>query len=195
MKKLFKIFSLIAVALTTLTACGGGGGSVGDNTAVPLTKYVGSYQSCNGNHTSNITKISEAASTSLTASLRFDYYENANCTGPIVGTLLFPSPLTYTYDGNSIVSTTGIQPTTVNLSVDKLLVSAPQMTLSLTGTGVKLVNGQLCAVYKSGNTCPDSLNQPAVTGYAAAIYLIGADLYLLVPSGAFYKVDTHYTKM
>ncbi len=202
MKSSLALF-LSVTTLAVLTACGGGGG---DNNTTggtsnniqainPLTKYVGSYQSCNGNHTNYVQKIAEATDTSISSTLRFDYYENANCSGAIVGNLIFPSPLTYKFDGNSTVSTTGIQPTTVNLSVDKLLISAPQMTLSLIGTGVKNVNGQLCVTYTNGNTCPNSLNNPEVNGYAAAIYMNSSDLYLLLPSGSGYKVDTHSTKI
>ena len=185
--------NLNAVAACTVAVvfagCGGGGDSSGGASADnPLRKYEGTYYHCDDHDKVSVTVVA-AGSNSVTLSYTEQIYQNANCTGSIVGTYTLPQAITASFQSQT---TANLPPVTVLPSagtVDKITVSAPNMTAQLTGTGVK----GSCVYFSSGNTCFDSLDLPAQTT-TGALHLSGNYLVVFTLSNGVLESDSIYSK-
>lgn len=192
-----------------LSACGGGGGSAGSGGAtlpaqtMQLGAYLGTWGSDCASHGVDTVVISRPAGStdSITIAFRTDYYANADCSGGVVATWTQSADVTATYAGTadtSIVPTPGAA--SVAATVDKVTVSLPQHTATVTGPNVvhTITNGQAqwCINYANGDsTCiKDEGTYPAQSGVAGGLYLQGNTLYELVPSGTQYAVDERFTR-
>lgn len=163
MKNAFK-HVLAASAVVLVTACGGGGddggvgGSVdvvggggGQGASEPVTsasKYVGTYVSCDGDHTKYINTISDLGNGRLRFIPVEITYQNSNCTGRILATYSESQPTTASFLGSSTVAVSGPGfPSRV--SMDRFSAEIPNMRASLAGPGV---DGN-CVNYPGGRFC------------------------------------------
>lgn len=163
----------LAISAVFLAACGGGGGGGGDGadsktsaTKNPLGKYVGNYYACD-DHELSIKRVVEYEGDGLSISLASKVYQNADCSGQVLGDVEFPGSVTVKYSG---VTTAAMPPVSVLPSsdtVDKVSVSVPAMTPRLVGVGVD----GLCVKYSGGDTCYEAIPVAAVAD--AALYLKG----------------------
>ena len=129
-------YAVVTTALLTLVACGGGGGSSPSPTANRWLANEGTYIGCNGHEKTTVT-FSAVGTNQATTSYRKDVYDGDLCTGVVVGTYLAPLPLTITYQDSVVANVTGIGASAQSVSVDRVVVSSPAMTVSLTGSGVQ----------------------------------------------------------
>jgi len=179
--------SLLTIGVVSLlTACGGGGGdSPSTETASnPLSKYAGTFSGCNGNHKRTTITFSIVGSTQLSMSPQMDVYESASCTGTVLGTLRTPATMLATFLSYSTATVTGITASSQSLTIDKINVSMPASTSTLTGLGV---SGN-CVHYTNGRVCFNSLSNSA-SNIDAGLYLNGSIVYFLTVSGSTYKAD------
>ncbi|WP_350295164.1 hypothetical protein [Limnohabitans sp. Rim8] len=184
MKNTIKLI-LATASVALLAACGGGGGSQSTGTENnPLSKYAGTFSGCDGYHKRTTTIFSTVGSTQLTMSVQMDVYENASCTGASLGTLRMPASILATFLSSSAATVTGITSSSQLLTIDKINVTAPASTSTLTGSGVI---GR-CVYYTNGNLCFDTLINSA-TDANAGFYLSGNTIYTLTVNGGTYKAD------
>ena len=176
-------YAVVTTALLTLVACGGGGGSSPSPTANRWLANEGTYIGCNGHEKTTVT-FSAVGTNQATTSYRKDVYDGDLCTGVVVGTYLAPLPLTITYQDSVVANVTGIGASAQSVSVDRVVVSSPAMTVSLTGSGVQ----GLCVNYPNGNICYNSLIIPAATVNSAA-YISSSSFASLTATSAGYSVD------
>jgi hypothetical protein len=208
---------LASAVMALLAACGGGGGDSGTTTAPTppaapappppqteqLAGYIGNWAADCKDHAIETLAVSRTAGTinSINLAFKSDYYVNADCTGNIVGTWTQSAGVTAVHVDtvdSAITFTIGSNP--VASRVDRVAVSQPQHTNSVTGTGVTrmVLNGvaQWCINYGNNTaTCiRDEGTYPATSGGSAGLYVQGNDMYELTPSGMRFVVSTHYRK-
>ena len=148
--------ALIIGAATTLVACGGGGSS--DAPPVATNRWAanaGTYTVCNG-YWRYAVVFSAAGSNQATITTHSEIYDGNSCTGSIIATLTYPTPVTFTYQSTASVPVSGLGPSPQTLTIDKVQVNIPAMTGTLTGPGVV---GN-CVYYAGGSSC-DSLTVAA----------------------------------
>ncbi len=181
--RLLTLFSIIAF----LVACGGGGGDDDANATNPWVNKAGTYSGCD-DHTRRTVVFSPTGSNQAALSLREDIYDAAGCTGTIKGTITWSSPITATYLSTGLANVSGIVLPWGNtsLTIDRIRVSAPAMTQTLTGSGV---NGR-CVYYTNGNTCYDSLASDAATTEAGIYFKDNTFATLVINSSGIYVADT-----
>ncbi|ODU07966.1 MAG: hypothetical protein ABS84_14750 [Rubrivivax sp. SCN 71-131] len=179
-----------------LAACGGGGGDDdADHPQGPLAKYSGTYTYCDRHERGTMTSTASADGRALTLTLRSDYYQQSGCTGAIVGTETISSPVTATYLSTGTAQVVGwpSASSSATRTVDRVQVTAPATTVSLTGSGVTSVDGQPCVVYTNGRTCLESTANGPLNDVAGIAFTDTA-LLLLVVAGAGYELDTAFQR-
>lgn len=178
------------IALAILTACGGG--SADDGAAVsdsPLTKYVGSYQSCDMDNELLIVNISQQSSDILNMSLQTNYFSNKNCTGDLIATETLSSPFTVSYKSTESALVYGLESNAITTTIDSVLVTLPAITISLTGPGV----AGNCINIPNKRTCLNQTTIPARSSNGG-LYINGSKFVTLEKTGQTYTVDNILTK-
>lgn len=161
-------YTWAAGAVAILTACGGSGGG-GGTSGNPLLKYEGAYYVCEQNDHSKQTVTAQASgSNALNISVVNRVYENAGCTGNVVGTYIISSTLTTTYTGQSTITLPPVTVLPSNGTVDNVNLAISSGTAELTGTGVV---GN-CVYYTGGNVCFNEMSRLASTT-TGSIYKYG----------------------
>ena len=178
----FKFATAIALA-TILAACGGGGSSTIDSQN-PMVKYVGTYSGCN-NHQELTTTISATGAYQAYIDTKTDFYQNSDCTGAIVGTHTNSSPVTATYQATGNLPVLGVESTLQNLPIDTTNLILAVVSESLTGSGVS----GLCVNYIGGSYC---YSNPPTTSLNSegGLYLNGNLLYTLTLVNGVYQADS-----
>lgn len=191
--------ALTCIVGMLLTACGGGGGGDGGGTPPPATqgplaKYVGTYTFCEGNERVTLT-VTANGGTQLSLSQKSDYYQTSGCTGAVVGLETLSSPLTATYVSTGAAQVTGwpAANSVTTYTVDRLAITAPATTWSLTGSGVTTINGRPCVRYTGGQTCLESIANPALSTTGGLVFTDTA-LLLLEATATGYARDTAYPR-
>ncbi|KQP23523.1 hypothetical protein ASF43_06660 [Pseudorhodoferax sp. Leaf267] len=167
-------------ALAMLAACGGGGGDDDEfepigppaGPAGMLDKYVGSYSACDLNHTRfNLVVTSEV--NRLHGFKRENVtYENADCTGSVLGTHAWSAPaqLEYLSASDVLVRSTELPG---NLRVDKARILMSNVRFKVEGPAV----ANDCITYPKGTICYDT---KTINGDGEiALYLSGSTLYVM----------------
>jgi len=135
MKTGFK-YTLAASALVLLAACGGGGNSSAtEENNNPLAKYAGTYYVCEDNEKLKIT-LTTAGSINLNLFFETDTYSNENCTGNIIGSYRWTSPVLATYTGQTSVTMPPISLLPFSDKVDEITISTTGLKAELTGSSV-----------------------------------------------------------
>ena len=148
--------ALIIGIAATLLACGGGTSS--DTPPAVTNRWAanaGTYSGCNGYWKYTIV-FSAVGTNQATITTQSNVYDGNSCTGSIIATLTYPTPVTFTYQSTAPGLVSGLGPSPQILTIDKVQVNIPAMTGTLTGTGVV---GN-CVYYAGGSSC-DSLSVPA----------------------------------
>jgi hypothetical protein len=138
MKTGFK-YTLAAGTLALLAACGGGGGDssyAAEGSNNPLAKYAGTYYVCEDNEKLKLTLTPEG-SVNLNLLLATDIYSNENCTGKIIGSYRWTSPVAATYTGQTTVTMPPISLLPFSDKVDEIKLSSSGLKAELTGTSVQ----------------------------------------------------------
>ena len=189
---------LVPLLALAVAGCGGGGGS--DNSTPPpgaqgpLAKYVGTYSVCEGNERITLTVTANGGS-QLSLTPRSDYYQTTGCTGAVVGVETLSSPLTASYVSTGAAQVTGwpAAASVATYTVDRLAITAPATTWSLTGSGVTTINGRPCVRYTNGQTCLDAVSNPALST-TGGLAFADSTLLLLNATAAGYARDTAYQR-
>lgn len=202
---------IAAIFVSVLSACGGGDEDkhvpVADTYVpviikhVPATdKYVGTWSTCNNNHMTLTVTFTSPSPSYLSYTILNNIYENANCSGAIVGRVDFKSPVTFTYNYTrnfSIYNKFNVQPFIwYNEDLDIGNIRNNKMTVLITGTGVKTVNSQQCVFWSpTGSICFDGTEgNPDYIG-DAGFMVSGNTLSVALPvnmTGAAYSVASQY---
>ena len=179
----------LAVALA---GCGGGGGGEPIATVAPLAKYAGTYTYCEGHE--RVTLVATLVNGGLTMSERSDYYDQANCAGAVVGAqAVFTLTATYVATESARVTGYSAANSVATYVVDRIAISVPATTASITGSGVTTINGQLCVRYTGGQVCIDPAPRPATTVFGG-LALTDAAVLLLTATANGYDRDTAYPR-
>ena len=145
-----------------------------------LSKYVGTYAFCEGHERDQLT-IAQSASGELMIQQNSYYYQNANCSGPIVGTYTMPAVVSFTLLSSGLASVTGY-PSKYSLAtfmVDRVSISSPGFTRSFTGTNVVNIDERVCVLFSDGGrSCVSELTVPAEE-YVGGLILTDAVLILV----------------
>jgi len=184
-------YVLSTVALATLVACGGGGGddtAANDpSTAGPLDKYLGTFSYCDQVNTRYSVDITSADGSAVNITSTEVTYENANCSGAALGTKVWNGAARLTYLSTSVGTVDG-PGLPSSLTIDKVQITASNISQTLTGPGV---TGN-CVRHSSGTICYDigviNLNEQG------AFYLSGSQLYQMYLENGVYIVDGVYTR-
>lgn len=187
---------IAVAACCAISGCGGGGGGDAGSGggAAPLGKYEGTYSYCDGNERLQLV-VATTANGRVTLAPKSDFYRDANCTGAIVGTEVFSSPLTASFQASESAVVTG-WPTlnsAATYTVDRVTISVPALTITLTGTGVSIVNGKLCVTYSNGRTCLDETSASATT-FDGGLVLTNTHVLLATKTAGGYAVINAYPK-
>ena len=178
----------IAALGVGLSACGGGGSSSEQIAeSDPMAKYIGEYYICVG-HSREKMKISASAGGVVQATLEDTIFKNDNCTGEVVGVRTMSAPFTLRWLGTTTVKLPPTQGFPASDVVDKMQLSAPARTASLTGSGVR----GLCVEYTGGRTCWGSGAYSAFSSDGAG-YLKGEYLLFFEQIGAELVTDSLYS--
>lgn len=142
-----------------------------------------------------MTTVVSADGYSASLSLVETYYQDTNCSGAVVGTVTLSSALSATYvrTEGAVVSGWPTANSSQSLTVDRLSITAPATTTTLTGSGVTTIGGKLCVAYTNGSTCPDFTPNPplSVTGGLAQT---DTAVLLLQATTTGYTVDTAFQR-
>lgn len=125
-------FAMALVAL--LTACGGGGGG-GDPATATVGKYAGTHSYCDRDHTRFRLTLTGTEGENYNLTRTVISYQNADCTGDILGTYSVSFPSTLTFVETAIATVRGPRLAS-SLSIDKYKIKTPQTTGMLVGPGV-----------------------------------------------------------
>jgi len=188
------LLSTVAITIPLLAACGGGGGAsdpVPDSSR-PLAKFVRSYVYCDGNERAQLT-IAEVNSTTISLTIKSDYYQNTNCAGAIVGTESVSAPIQAIHQSTGSATVTGwpAANSTATLSVDRTTFQIPALTTTVTGTGVTTVNGERCVAYTNGRTCIDVSPTTAQTIVGGLAFTDTALLILTATSTGYTREEAY----
>jgi hypothetical protein len=193
---------LIAAAIATLTACGGGGDGA---TSAPtseqnsLAAYVGDWQGVCNNHSRDQVTVKSVSSNALTLTVSENYYDLANCTGSIVAIVKEGADFSAIFNG-TVDTTVQLSPAApaTNLKIDRISLSAPERSRQVTGTAVttKVVNGisQWCFNYTGGSTCVVNDGTTPAGSASGAFYKDATKFYTLTASGQTFVVEQSYTR-
>ena len=189
----------IVCCVSSLAACGGGGSDATGTTtgtgAVSgyLSKYAGAYSYCD-NHQKSYLSIVEIDSSNVALELISDFYMDTNCSGNIVGTLTNSSPTSAKFlsTGSATVKGYPTSASTTAYEVDRVSISVPSLTRTVTGSGVRTINGQRCITYTNGSRCFET-STPAQT-LLGGLTLTGNMLLLLNATSTGYTTDSIYSK-
>lgn len=173
-------YAMAASVLAVLTACGGGGGGGGSTADNPLKKYEGTYYVCDKNEKTTL-QMAPTGSNGLNVTMSAEVYSANNCSGNVIGSYRWNSPVLLTYTG---ATTANLPPVTVLPyadTVDKVALNTSSMTASLSGSGV---NGS-CVNYSyvgnngtvTGNTCYDLVMN--ATSSNGALYMSSNGQYVV----------------
>ena len=191
-KHLLKTLTLAGIA-SALVACGGGGGSDETNAPTqdssPLSKYFGTYSVCDRDHTEATVTFKDEGNEQFSFITTEVTYQNANCTGTVLGTYKWSAPGIATYESTGIATVRG-GGLPSSLQIDKFRSSAPAMQNTLTGPGVV---GN-CVKYSTGRSVCYELNQPAKT-LLGGLYKSGTQIYEMVLENGAYEVYGTYNQV
>ncbi len=129
-------FAISLVAL--LTACGGGGGGGGgggDPATATVGKYAGTHSYCDRDHTRFRLTLTGTEGENYNLTRTMISYQNANCTGDVLGTYSVSSPSTLTFVETAI-ATVSVPNLASSLSIDKYKLKTGPTTGTLVGPGV-----------------------------------------------------------
>lgn len=205
MKKTVAI--LLASSTALLAGCGGGGGDAGSSgagaigTTPALAAYVGTWQAPCDSHEREtmVVTLKGDGSGALEFAPTTETYLKADCSGTLLGTETMSAKISAAADGTADIQiklTDNGAATSVR--IDKLNLSIPAYSFSVTGPGVQYVKKdnkqQWCIDYEGGSTCLlDEGMRPAQT-VAGGIFLRDNNLYTLVKDGGTYVPDMLYVK-
>ncbi len=177
---------VLASGVLALSGCGGGGSS---SIAAPAAtnkwaSNTGTYVGCDAHH-NKMTRIFSAVGTDqATLSIQIDTYDGDACTGSLMGTFTYPTPVTLTYLSTQTASVTDAGGITSDVPIDNVLMDVPAMNGTLVGLGVQ----GLCVNYPNGYICYNAINTPAMS-VDTAIYLTPTSLATLTASGTGFIAD------
>jgi len=184
-----KYIAALSLSILALAACGGSG-----NDTPPLSRYAGDYASCDGDHVRQFIGISQPVGNILTIKLHERVYQYAECSGAVVGYFNYSSPVTFSYSQTKDAVVYGY-PTWNKwntAAIDAGTSSISTSTVSVTGSGAKMIDGKACAVVGSKTFCRES-TIPANTD-SAGIILFNGILYSATlkfgTGGPYYNVDS-----
>lgn len=201
---------IVAVLLTSSTAllagCGGGGGGGSSDTGnvnagSTLAPYVGTWQAPCDEHERQTMVVAAKAdgSGAMELTSTTETYLKTGCSGTLLGTETMSAKITATPDGvaDVLVKLTE-NGTASNVRIDKLNLSIPAYSFSVTGPGVQYVKKdgkqQWCIEYEGGSTCLlDEGMRPAQT-IKGGILLRDNNLYTFSHNGTSYVPDMLYVK-
>lgn len=199
---------IVAVVLTSGTAllagCGGGsgGGDAGNaNAGSTLASYIGTWQAPCDDHERQTMVVAPKAdgSGAMELTSTTETFLKAGCSGTLLGTETMTAKISATPDGlaDVLVKLTDNGAAT-NVRIDKLTLSIPAYTFSVTGPGVQYVKKdgkqQWCIEYEGGYTCLlDEGMRPAQT-IKGGIVLRDSNLYTFSHDGTSYVPDMLYVK-
>lgn len=202
---------IVAILLTSSTAllagCGGGGGDAGNSNAgaiggtPALAAYVGTWQApCDGHERETMVVTLKAdGSGSLEFTPTTETYLKAGCGGALLGTETMSAKISASPDGVAdILLKLTDNGAATSVRIDKINLSIPAFTFSVTGAGVQYVKKdgkqQWCIEYEGGSSCLlDEGMRPAQT-VAGGIFLRDNNLYTVVKSDSGYLPDMLYVK-
>lgn len=192
MRKLVKYF-LCSSAVLVLMACGGGddandaGSDAGSIEATALGKYIGSWSYCDQDHTRYSLIINGSGVDALNTAPTEVTYQNANCTGIVLGTYTWSMPARITISSTSIATVSGAG-LPRSLAIDKIQVAVNNATMRLVGPGV---NGN-CIALSNSSLCYNPI--PTNSVIQGGFYFSEGRLYELELDNGTYFVSGVYTK-
>ncbi|MFZ6719664.1 hypothetical protein [Undibacterium sp. Ji49W] len=149
-----KLISLSVLSAMVLAACGGGSGGSAtatvapvDTSSGPLSKYAGVWnQGCQNHEIETTTITATSGGSALSMAQKIEYYENLNCTGAIVATGTYTSPILVAQHVRTEANATVKMLTgeTVASSVDVVNATANGAVINFVGSAVSssVVNGK-----------------------------------------------------
>ncbi|MBC3918110.1 hypothetical protein H8L32_11530 [Undibacterium sp. CY18W] len=152
--KEIKLLGLSVVTAMLLAACGGGSGGSApatvapvDTSSGPLSKYAGIWnQGCQNHEIETTTITATSGGSALSMAQKIEYYENLNCTGAIVATGTYTSPILVAQHVRTEANATVKMLTgeTVASSVDVVNATANGAVVNFVGSAVSssVVNGK-----------------------------------------------------
>lgn len=205
MKKTVAIFLASSSAL--LAGCGGGGGDSGSSNAgasgntPALAAYVGTWQAPCDDHERDtmVVTLKGDGSGALEFTPTTETYLKADCSGALLGTETMSAKISAAPDGTADIQIKlTINGAATSVRIDKLTLSIPAYSFSVTGPGVQYVKKegqqQWCIDYEGGSTCLiDEGMRPAQT-IAGGVFLRDNNLYTVVKDGGAYVPDMLYVK-
>jgi hypothetical protein len=192
-----KTFIGVTAIATLLAGCGGGGAQAAPAAAAarPLAAYLGEWRAeCN--NLARMTLSFKAAGDSAVAyASKAEIYDTPDCSGAVIATQHFNPDVAVNHVGSadaSVVLAQDAAPRTVK--VDQVTVVAPALTVSLSGSAVKLVEQdgeqRQCIEFSGGNRAcfPAAGTTIEASTTSSAMYLEGDKLYLMTAVGSGYRI-------
>lgn len=196
---------LIGVAVgAALAGCGGSESPQACPAAIPplgMINYVSTWSTACTQHRVQRTVISSTPQNAVNMSTRTDFYANADCSGPVLGSIDDSAVVTATASGVTqalVVLTPGSAPVAIGL--DQVTLSSTASTKTFTGPWELKQSGdgvrELCLkVAGGGAACAqDPGTVPASSGATAYFHKFGDVMYRVALSGSTYSVVERFTR-
>lgn len=190
----------IATITTLLSACGGGNGVAQAApiapVARPLAAYLGEWRSECYNQFRMTMNFNASGDKTLNYASKAEFYDTPDCGGAVIATQNFSPDVAISHVGSAdanVVLGPDAAPRTVK--VDQVLLVTPPLTVTLSGSAVKLVeqNGEQrqCVEFSNGNrVCyPAAGTTTEASTTSSAMYLEGGKLFLMTAVGSGYQVS------
>ncbi len=187
---------LILALASTLAACGGGSTlpAAPAPAASKMAPYVGVWAGPCAGHAASTLMVTESAPGSVMLSQKIEIFTNADCTGPVMGTINQSAGRTITYRGAADAGVVYADATAaVPAKVDLVTSSAPAITYTMTGPSVfaRTNDGRAEACADLGNghhICAGVGTDVPLAPVDSVMHVVGAKLYDLSTSGSVYQV-------
>jgi len=209
MKKI-NLLGLSVMTAMLLSACGGGGsgGSAPatvtpvDTSAGPLSKYAGVWnQGCQNHGIETTTITATNAGSALSMSQKIEYYENVNCTGAIVATGTYTSPVLVAQQVRTEANATVKMLTgeTVASSVDVVNATANGAVINFVGSAVSssVANGKTTWKFVFKDTTITQTIEVSSGSVQGAFMLRNGELFFVQAIGnstTAFAVDSRYVR-
>ncbi|MFZ6775897.1 hypothetical protein ACO0LD_03630 [Undibacterium sp. Ji83W] len=207
--KEIKLIGLSVMTAMLLAACGGGSGGSApatvtpvDTSTGPLSKYAGVWnQGCVNHGIETITVAATSAGSALSVSQKIEYYENVNCTGAIVATGTYTSPVLVAQHIRTEANATVKMLTgeTVASSVDLVNATANGAVINFVGSAVSstVVNGKTTWKFVFKDTTITQTIEVSSGSAQGAFMLRNGELFFVQAIGnspTAFAVDSRYIR-
>jgi hypothetical protein len=194
--------SLVLASATLLAACGGGASlpAAPAPAASKMAPYVGVWAGPCDHHGAATVTITESAPDSVNFTEKIEFFTNADCTGPVLGTINQSAARTVSHRAvvdASVVYAGATAPVTAK--VDLVTSSAPAITYSMTGPAVfaRTNDGHAEACTDLGNgqhNCASVGTDAPLARRDWAMHVIGNSMHDISASAGGYIVVRTYTR-